>query len=243
MQELAQGAQDLGAEWVTLDVKATNAAARTLYERLGFVEAHVVLAAPAETLLSATSDSGSSATLGGVYVQTDDQGVIADAVRRFVPRLYRATATVVSTPRNGWVTIADEVGETDPALLRRLAEELSHVSGHVVLLLAVEHGRVVRLAAWERGSLLDEYLSVPEAYGPMAPGDAVALRANPTVLSRLTGAEPARIRGVARTASSSDELPPPEDHAAELAAALGLAAPASFVESAAEDGAVTVAHG
>ena len=242
MRELAEGIRDLGAEWVSLDVKASNGAARTLYERLGFEEVHLMLAAPAETLLADASGADGGFTLGAVYVQTDDQGAIAAAVRRFVPRLYRATATVVSAPRDGWVAIADEVGEGDPTLLRRLAQELSHVTGSVLLLLAAERGRVVRLAAWERGSLLDEYLSLPEAYGPLAPGDAVALRANPTVLSRLTGAEPARIRAVARTATSSDELPAREEHATELAAVLGLAPPASFADAAAQPGAVTVEH-
>ena len=88
--------------------------------------------------------------------------------------------------------------------------------------LGVEAGAVVRLVALERGSILDEYLSVPEFHGPLAPGDVVALAANPTVLHRLTGAEPASIRAIARTATSSGDLPPAPDHAAALAAALGL---------------------
>ena len=41
----------------------------------------------------------------------------------------------------------------------------------------------------ERGRLMDEYVSVPSLRN-VAPGDAIALRANPTVLSRLTGADP-----------------------------------------------------
>jgi hypothetical protein len=36
-------------------------------------------------------------------------------------------------------------------------------------------------------------MSVPEYRGPLAPGDAIAMRANPTVVTRLTGADPAAI--------------------------------------------------
>ena len=243
MHELADGLRDLGAEWVSLDVQTSNRPARVLWERLGFEDVQSVMVTRVESLTS--RDEGADAggeSLGAVYVQTDDQGAVAEAVRRFVPRLYRATTSVVSAPRDGWVSIADEAGEQDPALLRRLAEELSHVTGSVLLLLAAEHGRVVRLAAWERGSLLDEYLSVPEAYGPLAPGDAVALRANATVLSRLTGGEPGRIRAVARTAASSDELPPAAELVAALADALGVLPPRRLDEAAAEPGAVTVEH-
>jgi hypothetical protein len=96
------------------------------------------------------------------------------------------------------------------------------VTGGVVIALSAERGAVVRLVAFERGQMMDEYLSVPEYYGALPPGDAMALRANPTLLSRLTGAEPAAIRSVARVAGSPAELPPPAEHLAELAAALGI---------------------
>jgi hypothetical protein len=69
---------------------------------------------------------------------------------------------------------------------------------------------------------VDEYESVPEYHGPRPPGDVVALGANPTVVARLTGAEPARVRAVARTASSPDGLPPAPELLAELAEVLGL---------------------
>jgi hypothetical protein len=80
----------------------------------------------------------------------------------------------------------------------------------------------VRYALFERGSIVDEYQSVPEFWGPLPPGDVVALGANPTVVSRLTGAEPARVRAVARSASSPDELSPPAELFAQLAELLGL---------------------
>ena len=88
--------------------------------------------------------------------------------------------------------------------------------------LGIEAGAVVRLTALDRGSIVDEYLSVPEFHGPLPPGDVIALAANPTVLQRLTGADSAKVRAIARTATSPADLPPPLEHAAAIAAALGL---------------------
>ena len=75
---------------------------------------------------------------------------------------------------------------------------------------------------FERGRIVDEYLSVPEFYGPLPPGDVVGLAANPTVVSRLTGADPDAVRRIAHTASSPAELPPARDLLAELATALRI---------------------
>jgi len=69
---------------------------------------------------------------------------------------------------------------------------------------------------------VDEYLSVPEYFGSLPPGDALALRANPTVVSRLTGAAPGRIRAVARNAGSPSELPPARELYAQIAEVMGL---------------------
>jgi hypothetical protein len=48
------------------------------------------------------------------------------------------------------------------------------------------------------------------------------MNANPTVAQRLTGADPERVRAVARTGSSPAELPPAGDLYAELAEVLGV---------------------
>ena len=238
MRELAAGLRDLGAEWVSLDVLTTNSPARMLWEQLGFSDVQMVMAAPLATLERAgrRRRGRSSRPSSSSRCRPTTRRPIVGAVERFVPRLYRSDATVISAPRNGWITISDAAWTVEPLLARQLTQELSHVTGAVVLELAVEHGRFVRLAAFERGSLLDEYLSVPDAYGELAPGDAVALRANPTVLGRLTGAEPARIRAVARTAEAPSELPPAPELAAELAEVLGLAAPRPFAELAGDPG-------
>jgi ribosomal protein S18 acetylase RimI-like enzyme len=243
MAELAEGLRELGARWVSLDVLSSNRPGRAFWEGLGFDEVNLTMAAPLETLaMRAGGQAPTGATVGAVLVQTDDQAAIATHVARFVPRLFRSQATVVSAPRNGWVAAIDGAWEHDPELVGQLARELSNVTGSVVIAFAVERGRYVRLVAYERGSLMDEYLSVPGAYGPIAPGDAVALRANPTVLGRLTGADPAQIRAVARVADRDADLPPAPELAEQLAAVLGLSPPLPFAEAKADPEAVVVAH-
>jgi hypothetical protein len=159
---------------------------------------------------------------GSVHLQTDDQGAVVQAVSRLVPRVFRSPATVVSAPRNGWVAVYDEVADREPRQLARLGRELSNATGLVVFTIGVEDATAVHYIAFERGRTLDEYLSVPDFRGPLPSGDAIALRANPTVVARLTGAHPASIRSVARTAASPDELPPADLLLRELALALGL---------------------
>lgn len=181
-------------------------------------------------------------SFGSVHLQTDDQGAIVELVERLVPRVKASGVTVVSPPRNGWIAVYDEVADRDPDKLRALGRELSSGSGYVTLTIGVEFGRIVHLIAMERGRLMDEYVSVPSVR-QVAPGDAIALRANPTVLSRLTGAEPARIRAVAKTAESPDELPPAEELIAGLGTALGLEGADYGFETGRElQGAVVVEH-
>jgi hypothetical protein len=164
----------------------------------------------------------STASHGSVHLQTDDQRAVVQVVSTLVPRVFRSHATVVSPPRNGWVAVYDEVADRDPRQLGRLGRELSNATGLVVFTMGVEEGAAVHYIAFERGRTIDEYLSVPDFRGPLPPGDAIALRANPTVVARLTGAHPASIRSVARTAASPDELPPADELLRELALALGL---------------------
>ena len=244
LAEVAAGLADLGTEWVSLDVLASNTAARSLYEQLGFADSQVVMATQVATLAARAGRAGAAGepSFGAVHVQTDDQGAVVAAVERFVPRVHRSGSTVVSPARNGWVAVRDDVADREPEQLSRLARELSHVTGAPVLSLGVEEGRVVRLIAFERGQVLDEYLSVPDFRGPLPPGDAVALRANATVLARLTGAEPARIREVARSGASTADLPPAAEHAAALAGTLGLSGLSGFADAAREPGAVVVEH-
>ena len=47
----------------------------------------------------------------------------------------------------------------------------------------------MRFRLYERGRMVDEYLSVPTYYGALPKGDELALAANPTLVARLTGAD------------------------------------------------------
>jgi ribosomal protein S18 acetylase RimI-like enzyme len=228
----------LGAEYVRVAVGVDNEAARTFYRGLGFQPEQLIL-----RLDAAAVDRAGRRNFGSVHVQTDDQSAVERAVARFVPRVSPSRATVVSPSRNGWVTVYDEVAGRDPDELRQLGRELSNVTGTVVIAIGVEHEQVVRYLAFDHGRIVDEYLSMPDFHGPVPPGDAVGLRANPTVMSRLTGADPNTVRRVARTAAAPADLPPAREHAAEIAQVLGLTgADIGFDEARALEGAVLVEH-
>ena len=144
-------------------------------------------------------------------------------MRQLVPRLPGGSrGSVVAPPRNGWIAVYDDVCDRNPEMLRRLARELCDRMGAVTALLGVEREELVRMILFERGRIVDEYLSVPEFYGPLPPGDVVGLAANPTVVSRLTGAEPDAVRRVAITAPSPADLPPARELLAELAAVMRI---------------------
>ena len=181
-------------------------------------------------------------SFGSVHLQTDDQGAVVKLVERLVPRVLTSTETVVSPARNGWIAVYDEDAERDPDKLRALGRELSSASAHVTITIGVEYAQIVHLIAMDRGRLMDEYVSIPSLRN-VAPGDAIALRANPTVLSRLTGADARHIRSAARTAESPDELPAAEELLGDVAAALGIAgADLRFDQARELPGAVVVEH-
>ena len=220
VRAFAAAASAEGAEHVVLDVDTTNVLARAVWQRLGFVEFARRLVAPLPALLDRL-EPRDRATFGSAHAQTDDLGGVERAVRTFVPRLGRSGGTAVVPPKNGWTGVYDELCGREPELLRRLARELSDRFG-VAVAIGVEAGQVVRYVLFDRGRMVDEYLSVPEFHGPLPPGDVIALGANPTLLARLTGAEPARVRAVARTAASPADLPPAQELVAQIGELLGL---------------------
>jgi hypothetical protein len=182
-------------------------------------------------------------SFGSVFLQTDDQNGVVQIVERLVPRVFRSPATAVSPARNGWVAVYDEIADRDPRRLERLGRELSNASGFVTFTIGVEDGLAVHYIAFERGRLLDEYLSVPQYRGPLPPGDAIAMRANPTVVARLTGADPTAVRRVARTADSPVDLPPGEELIDEIAGVLGFeGADYGFETAREQEGVVVVEH-
>ena len=223
VREAATQLRARGAEMLELEVLASNGDARAVYERWGFAPVELTLAAPVDALVERLSRGEAGPTFGTVHVQTDDAGAVRRAVERTLPRLGRGGETTVSEAENGWVRVRTELTDREPALLRRLAQELSYTTGGVVLALGVEDGAVVRYALYERGSIVDDYASVPEYRGPLPPGDVVALGANPRVVARLTGADPARVREIARTAGSPNDLPPALELYEQIGALMGAA--------------------
>jgi GNAT superfamily N-acetyltransferase len=204
--ELVQAAlEHVGQDAVLeLEVLESNTGARRLYERLGFKTVDRTL------YLEAGKSTADGPTIGAVHVQNDD----ADLVKRNATKVLRREPEVALG--DGWTRV-----DANPEELRNLARELSVTTG-VSVALSLEAGAVVRYVLFDRGSMVDEYLSVPEHFGPLPPGDVIALGANPAVVARLTNADPARVRAVARTASSPSELPPAEELYKQIADVLGV---------------------
>ncbi len=222
VREVVARLAEQGVEMLELDVLAKNVQARAVYERWGFTPVQYDLAAPLAEL-ERRLERVSGPTFGSVHLQTDDVGAVERAVQKALPRMGRSAGTSVTGPHNGWVAVHDELLDREPKLLPRLAKELSYSVGGVVLAIGVEEGAVVRYALFDRGGAVDEYASVPEYYGPLPPGDVVALGANPTVVARLTGADAAQVRAVARTAKSPADLPPALELVKSIAAVMGVA--------------------
>jgi GNAT superfamily N-acetyltransferase len=215
VHEATSRLREAGAEMLELEVLASNGEARAIYERWGFKPVELTLAASLAQLEQRLAPS-EGPTFGFVHVQTDD----VEKVRRDAVKVLRSEPDV--EVERGWVRVRSEATDADPARLKQLAKELSYTTGGVVLSLGVERGAVVRYDLFDRGADVDEYLSVPEYYGALPPGDAYALGANATVVGRLTGADPRRVREVARTAASPDDLPPAQELYEQLAAVIGV---------------------
>ena len=211
-------AQSQGRTHLTLEVVSTNHDALAVYRRLGFVEIEKKLGVPLEALAPRLSGAPGE-SFGSIHLQTDDAPRVEAAVESYLPRVGRTGGATVAETANGWTRVVVEPFDRD--VQRKVTNELSDRLGAVAVSLAVEDGAAVHFLVFERNSMVDEYLSVPDYYGALPPGDALALRANPTVISRLTGADPARVRAVARTAETG-ELPPPAELYAQIAELMGL---------------------
>jgi hypothetical protein len=192
-----------------------------VWQRLGFREWSLRLSAPLDEVERRLGPAEAGESRASLYIQTDDVDEVKAATAKYLPRLGGSSPSV-GEPRNGWTKVTAELLDRDRHALGRLASELSNATAAVVCTLALEDGQVVRYCLYERGSIVDEYQSVPEYYGPVPPGDVVALGANPTVVARLTGADPGRVRAIARTAKSPDELPPAPELLEQLAGLMGL---------------------
>ena len=215
VREVAAQMREGGVEMLELEVLASNAEARAIYDRWGFKPVELKLGAPLAQLEQRLAPVDGP-TFGFVHVQTDD-----------IEKVKRDAATVLrlepdAEVEGNWVRVRSGPTDAEPALLKALAKELSYTTGGVVLSLGIERGAVVRYDLFDKGADIDEYLSVPEYFGPLPPGDTYALGANATVVGRLTGADPRRVREVARTAASPGELPPAQELYEQIATVMGV---------------------
>ncbi len=210
-------ARERGVANVSLDVLTENEEAIAVWHRLGFVERAKFLSSPLEELALRLEQSPVGESRAVTHVQSDDGVSVERAVTHFIPKL---EAPAVST-HESWIRIADPLLDRDREAHGRFARELSERLGAVTVALALE-GAVVRFRLYERGRMVDEYLSVPTYYGALAKGDELALAANPTLVARLTGADRDEVKRVAHTAASPADLPPARDLYEEIARLMGL---------------------
>jgi ribosomal protein S18 acetylase RimI-like enzyme len=223
VHEVVRALDDEGVEALDLEVMASNAVARAVYQRWGFQEDALTLVASVPALLTRLDPGADAASYGSIHVQTDDVAAVVRALEIYVPRLPgRSRGSVARPAQNGYVTVFDDACDRDPAMLRRLAREISTRTGLLVIALGVEEESVVRMILFDRGSVVDEYASVPEYHGPLPPGEVVALQANPVVVERYTGAAQAAVRKATPVGATPGELPPAAELVVALGAALGL---------------------
>lgn len=207
-----------------LEVMLDNDVAQTLYRRLGFTPLHLFMTAPRDGVAERLAFEQRPASVGSLHVQTDDVAAVERAVTQFMPRLGRSEWTRVEAASNGWTVVVDELCDRDRSAQRRLGSELSERLGVPAVAFALEEEAVVRFLLFDRGRMVDEYLSVPAYYGDLSKADELSLAANATLVARLTGADPARIRSVAPVGQSPSDLPPARELLADVAAAMNLEA-------------------
>jgi hypothetical protein len=219
LERLIDEARAAGEERVRL---RTSHEAGDAWIRAGFTELARLLEAPVGALEEHLG-ARRQPSFGSIHVQSDDVEAVLRAVRQFVPRLPGGSrGSVVLAPRDGWTSAYDELCDREPEMLRRLAREISDRMGAFVVAMGLEEGRVVRYIALERGRVVDEYLSVPEYYGPLPPGEVIGLGANPRLMARMTGADAEAVRALARTGRSPEEVTPAPELLAELGRLFGV---------------------
>lgn len=217
LAECVAVAKENGAQWVSLEVLGSNDLGLTAWRRLGFVEYSYAMAAPLDALEQRLAEGPHGDSKATTHVQSDDELSVRRAVAQFIPRLESPEVRRTES----WMRVVDPVLDRDREAHGRFARELSERLGAVTIALALE-GEVVRFRLYERGRMVDEYLSVPTYYGALPKGDELALAANPTLVSRLSGADRDEVKRVARTAASPAELPPAPELYEQIARLMGL---------------------
>jgi ribosomal protein S18 acetylase RimI-like enzyme len=208
-----------GAKHVSLEVLTSNEIGEAVWRRLGFEPVELLMTQSVDALELRLGDAPAGPSRGSTHIQTDDRVSVERAVSQFLPKL---DDPEVRDATGGWIRIVDPVFDADRDAHSRFARDLSDRLGAVVVALALEVGAVVRMRLYERGRMVDEYLSVPNYYESHDMSDELALEINPTLVARLTGADREEVRRLAQTASSPADLPPAEDLYRDLAKVMGL---------------------
>jgi hypothetical protein len=217
LRECAADAQARGAEHLSLEVLVANESAVAVWRRLGFEDTWLGLTTRLAALDRRLDEPERGEARATTHVQADDLVSVERATAQFIPRL-----EAVDVRANGsWIRVADPVLDRDRQAHGRFARELSDRLGAVTVALALE-GEVVRFRLYERGRMVDEYLSVPTYYGELPKGDELALAANPTLVARLTGADREEVRRVARNDVTPAGLPPAPELYESIARMMGL---------------------
>lgn len=214
---LSHALGDADAPHVDLEVLESNAVARAVWSQLGFVDSKRTMVAELAAVRARLVTSSAGEQRATTHVQTDDELSVERAIAQFVPRL----AAPDVRAGESWIRVADPALDADRDAHGRFAKEVSERLGAVTVALSLEEP-VVRFRLYERGRMVDEYLSVPAYYGELPKGDELALAANPTLVSRLTGADRDEVRRVARTAAAPAELPPAAELYEQIARLMGL---------------------
>jgi ribosomal protein S18 acetylase RimI-like enzyme len=219
VRECAQAARERGASYVSLEVLTSNGIAEDVWRRLGFEPVEIVMGQTLDSLEARLAGPPDGQSKASTHVQSDDGASVERALAQFVPRL---VSPEVRDAEGGWIRISDPLLDSDRESQSRLAHEVSERLGAVVAALALERGAVVRLKLYENGRMVDEDLSVPAFYGELSKADELALEANPTLISRLTGADRGEVRATLRTAVSPADLLPAGQLYEQAARVLGL---------------------
>ena len=217
MRACVEQARAEGARTISLHVLLSNPSARSVWQRLGFEDVSYFMAAPLDSLDARLVERESGEYRATTHVQSDDEVSVERAVAQFLPRLEQPELRT----NGSWIRVTDPVLDRETEAHGRFARELSDRLGAVTVALALE-GEVVRFRLYERGRMVDEYLSVPTYYDELPTGDQLALAANPTLVARLTGADRDTVRQVARTAATPAALPPAPELYAQIAELMGL---------------------
>ena len=165
LRECVADAKARGARTISLEVLTSNVVAVTIWRRLGFTEYSLTLASPIDALEARLDAEPSGVQRASTHVQTDDELSVHRAVAQFVPRPEQPDVSA----NGSWIRVVDPVFDRDRDAHARFARELSERLGAVTVALAQE-GEVVRFRLYERGRMVDEYLSVPDVLRPVAEG-------------------------------------------------------------------------